>query len=138
MKSSCYFVFNHPGTSELKILLDSLLQLTTAYKLHLLSPINLLCGSTSNTSRGLYPLLCDVTASAEVCLPLRCLATDVLSFRAFTSAGTCLSPRCLAMGVHVKIRHIKVDNVIAEIITYMKKLMYHRCRMGECRWPWIA
>jgi hypothetical protein len=30
MKSSCYFVFNHSGTSELKILLDSLLQLTTS------------------------------------------------------------------------------------------------------------
>jgi hypothetical protein len=29
MKSSCYFIFNHSGTSELKILLDSLLQLMT-------------------------------------------------------------------------------------------------------------
>jgi hypothetical protein len=30
---------------------------------------------TENTSRGLYPLLCDVTAYAEVCLPSRCLET---------------------------------------------------------------
>jgi hypothetical protein len=29
MKSSCYFVFNHSGISELKILLDSVLRLTT-------------------------------------------------------------------------------------------------------------
>jgi hypothetical protein len=29
MKSSCYFVFNRSGTSELKILLGPLLQLTT-------------------------------------------------------------------------------------------------------------
>jgi hypothetical protein len=35
MKSSCYFVLNHCGTWELKILLDSFLQLTTDSKLPL-------------------------------------------------------------------------------------------------------
>jgi hypothetical protein len=33
MKSSCYFVFNNSGTSELKFLLNSLLQLTTELKM---------------------------------------------------------------------------------------------------------
>lgn len=38
-------------------------------------------------------------------LPLQCLVTDVLLFRAFASAGTYLTNRCLAMGLHVTIRH---------------------------------
>jgi hypothetical protein len=84
----------------------SLLQLTTSHKRPLLFPINLRRGPTNNTSRGLYKLLRDVTAYAEVCLPLRCLATDVLFFRVFASAGTCLTtPRCLTMGAHVTISH---------------------------------
>jgi hypothetical protein len=40
-----------------------------------LSPINLRRGSTENKSRGLYSLLRDVTAYAEVCLPSHCLET---------------------------------------------------------------
>jgi hypothetical protein len=34
---------------------------------------------TENTSRGLYPLLCDVTVYAEVCIPRRCLETDCIT-----------------------------------------------------------
>jgi hypothetical protein len=39
----------------------------------------------------------------EACLPLLCLAIDVLLFRVFASAGMCLANRCLAMGIHVTI-----------------------------------
>jgi hypothetical protein len=45
MQSSCYFVFNHSETSELKILPDSLLQLTT----HSYLPPELLCQSYVTT-----------------------------------------------------------------------------------------
>jgi hypothetical protein len=70
--------------TQLKTLLDSsslqlvcfrrsLLHLTTACKRPLLSHINLLSGPTENTKLDRYPLLCDVTAYAELCLPSRCL-----------------------------------------------------------------
>jgi hypothetical protein len=36
----------------------------------------------------------------------RCLATDVLLFRAFASAGMCLASRCLVMRLHVRIQRI--------------------------------
>jgi hypothetical protein len=111
MKSSCHSVFNHsvllcPNLySPLLLASSSLLQLKTDCKRPLLSPINLRRGPTENMSRGLYPLLCDITAYTEVCLPLRCLATDVLLFCTFASVRTCLTPLCLAMGVHVTIHH---------------------------------
>jgi hypothetical protein len=33
----------------------------------------------------------------------RCLAIDILLFRAFASAGMCLATRCLAMGIYFTI-----------------------------------
>jgi hypothetical protein len=57
----------------------SLLQLTTDCKRSLLSPLNLRRGPTENTSCSRYPLLCDVTAYAEVCLPSRCLETRFIT-----------------------------------------------------------
>jgi hypothetical protein len=57
----------------------SLLQLTTARKRPLLSPINPRRGPTENTSRGRYPLLGDVTANAEVCLSSCCLETGCIT-----------------------------------------------------------
>jgi hypothetical protein len=57
----------------------SLLQLTTARKRPLLSPINFRRGLTENTCRGIYPLLCDVTAYAEVCLPSNSLETGCIT-----------------------------------------------------------
>jgi hypothetical protein len=57
----------------------SLLQLTTARKRHLLSPINFRRGPIENTSRGRYPLFCDVIAYAEVRLPSRCLETGCIT-----------------------------------------------------------
>jgi hypothetical protein len=50
----------------------SLFQLKTDCKRPLLSPINLRRGLTENTSCGPYPMVCDVTAYAEVCLRSRC------------------------------------------------------------------
>jgi hypothetical protein len=52
----------------------------------------------------LYPLCTDVKENTACivdkdCLPLRCLAIDVLLFRAFASAGMCLATLCLAMGM---------------------------------------
>jgi hypothetical protein len=57
-----------------------------------------------NTS--LLPLCTDHaenTASIvkEVCLLIRCLAMNVLLFRAFASAEMYLPSRCLAVGMHV-------------------------------------
>jgi hypothetical protein len=88
----------------------SLLQLTTAYKPPTLSPINLRRERTENTSRCLYPLLCDVTAYAEVCLPSRCLETGCITLlfhccsarttekaqpHLLLSVGPCLQSCCL-------------------------------------------
>jgi hypothetical protein len=41
-------------------------QLKVYYSRPFFSPVNLQHGPTENTSRGLCPLLCDVTAYAEV------------------------------------------------------------------------
>jgi hypothetical protein len=86
-------------------------QLTSARELPLLSPTNLLPGPTVNTSRGLYPLFCDVTAYAEVCLPYgnletscitplfhRCLArtTQKIQPHLLLLVGPCLQSCCLA------------------------------------------
>jgi hypothetical protein len=60
---------------QLKSIYYSFLQLTTACKRPLFSHTNLRRESTENRSRGLYPLLCDVSIYAEVCLPSRCVET---------------------------------------------------------------
>jgi hypothetical protein len=39
----------------------------------------------------------------EECLLIRCLAMDVLLFRAFASAGMCLLSRYLAKSIHTTI-----------------------------------
>jgi hypothetical protein len=65
--------------TQVKSIYYSLLHLTTACKRPLLSPTNLRHGPTENTSRGLYPQLCDVTAYAEVCLPSHCLETGYIT-----------------------------------------------------------
>jgi hypothetical protein len=65
--------------TQVKYIYYSLLQLTTARKRSLLPPTNLRRGPTENTSRGLYPLLCDVAAYAEVCLPTRFLETGCIT-----------------------------------------------------------
>jgi hypothetical protein len=63
---------------------DSFVSLTHGFsaiidcKRLLLSLINLRRRPTENTSHGLYPLLCDVTTYAEVCLPSLCLETGSL------------------------------------------------------------
>jgi hypothetical protein len=62
---------SRPCTLNCLVASTSFLRLTTARKRPLLSPIRLRRGPTENTSRGLYPLLCDITAHAEVCLPSR-------------------------------------------------------------------
>jgi hypothetical protein len=49
MKSSCYFVFNHSGTSELKLLLDSLLQLMTDWYLPRMNSVTLSVKSKSKS-----------------------------------------------------------------------------------------
>jgi hypothetical protein len=59
--------------TQVKSIYYWLLQVTTARKRPLLSPTNLRLGPAENTSHGLHPLLCDVTAYAEMCLPSRCL-----------------------------------------------------------------
>jgi hypothetical protein len=64
---------------QTKSIYYSLPQLMTARKRPSLSPTNIRCGSTENTSRGLYPLLCDVTAYAEVCLLSRFLETGCIT-----------------------------------------------------------
>jgi hypothetical protein len=64
---------------QLKILYYSFLQLRTARKRPLLSPINLRRGPIENTPRGRYPLFYDVTAYAEVRLPSRCPETGCIA-----------------------------------------------------------
>jgi hypothetical protein len=51
----------------------------TSHERPLLSPMNLQRRSTENTLCGLYPLLCDVTAYAEVCLPSHCLEVGCIT-----------------------------------------------------------
>jgi hypothetical protein len=71
---------SHVKSSQADFLYSSiLLQLTAACKRPTLPPINLRRWPTENMSRGLYPLLCDVTAYAEVCLPSRCLETAYIT-----------------------------------------------------------
>jgi hypothetical protein len=115
MKPPCHFSSISLSSSvliciQLLVTSTSLLQLTTDCKRLLFSCKNLRLGPTENTSRGLYPLLCDVSVYSEMCLLLRCLETDFLLFRTFASAGTCFTPRCLAMGVQITVRHsVKYD-----------------------------
>jgi hypothetical protein len=128
MKPSCYFVFNPSGTSELKILLDSLLQLTTDWT-NSVTPsvipgISFYIGVTDHTenkSRGLYPLLCDVTAYAEMFLPTCCLETCwiTLLFHCcsewMTRVGPCLQSCCLATRWSTLLQYI-VTNVSEKVI----------------------
>jgi hypothetical protein len=65
--------------TQVKSIYSPLLQFTTACKWPMLSPINLQRGHTENTSCGRYPLLCDITAYAEVCLLSRCLETGCIN-----------------------------------------------------------
>jgi hypothetical protein len=44
----------------------------------------------------------------EVCLPRRCLTTDILLSRALAYAEICLPSRCLAMGIHVTIYYARI------------------------------
>jgi hypothetical protein len=57
---------------------------------------------TQYMSRGLYPLLYDVTAYAEVFTASLPSNRRPIFFREFASTGAC----CLAMVVHVQIGHI--------------------------------
>jgi hypothetical protein len=58
------------------------------------APINLQRGTTVNTSRGPYPLLCDVTAYAEVCLPSRCLESVCIILLFYCYERVLLSNGC--------------------------------------------
>jgi hypothetical protein len=106
MKSSCYFVFNHsvllcPNLystnfhNSLRTWSILILVLSTACKRPLLPPINLPRGPRENTSRGHYPLSCDVTAYAEVFLPSRCLETGCITPLFYCCLRVLLSNRYL-------------------------------------------
>jgi hypothetical protein len=60
MKPTCYFVFSQSGTSELKILLDSLLKLTTTRNCHLTNSVTAFISliSTLHRHHGKHRLHC--------------------------------------------------------------------------------
>jgi hypothetical protein len=96
--SSCTVFLNHNELQQLTI--DDCLKLAPFS----FSFSSFLHNFQLRNSTLLYPLCTDPTENTtcivdKACLSRRCLAIDLVLFRAFASAGMCLATGCLAMGM---------------------------------------
>jgi hypothetical protein len=109
--------------THVKSIYYSLLQLMTACMQPTLSPINLWRRLTENVSCGCYPLLFDITAYAEVCLPSRCLEVGWITpfFHRCSSlmtqktqphlllhVGLCLESFCLPVRISDPLQYVRL------------------------------
>jgi hypothetical protein len=112
MKSSCYFFFHHsvlicPNlySTNLRNSLRTCSILVIVLSAALKWACRVDCLQDNSFTR--IPPKTPPPVLNDACLHIRCLAIDVLLFRAFASAGTRLPTRCLAMDVHVTIKYIE-------------------------------
>jgi hypothetical protein len=74
----------------------------------------------------------------DACLQLHCLAVDVLLFRAFASAGTCLPTSCLTVGIYATVlsTHLSLGLLVVSFFLTFPPIFYiHSSSPHSCYMP---